>query len=558
MTRLAAADAAPQTANPDFPQVTLVIDVLDPTGKPASGGLVGLINTDNSAKFVNFAVLQPRRGAGQRAVRALQRDHRRPDVRRRTGFTDRIVPVADFDVTAEHAAPDDRRGGRDRAAFGQHAPRPRGRAHQVGRVRPVRAASADRSAVSFLFDGATDVTGRADARARRSGTLHWLDRLGAGRTTRRPAPYSYDLSFLDQRRRPADQADTVQPFQLATIACAVLQRPSARVAVRTHADLSRSSSPCSACSCRWRPRSPAPSTSTATRARSGPASLIADPTTRTRSAARSTTTSGSTRRAPHFDADWLRGPLAPKPPEQTLGRHVLLCPACRSAHRAVGVAGAVRRHVARPLRRGERPDGRPSATHFSLYRGAARSLSRARTSSARGCRARATTATVPPAPGCRPVGRPHPDVDLDRHRPDLPARRPGRARRCRRGGPATTRRRRSGCTVLPVLTAQVPLPDRPVRPLPVGDSTFVLNDRAVPRRRHGRRSRRPQLLTRSAPGRSTPASLKQLGNGRYRVTLHNPASAAGQAVTLRVTAADDCRRHDHADHHRRLPRRTLS
>jgi hypothetical protein len=93
-----------------------------------------------------------------------------------------------------------------------------------------------------------------------------------------------------------------------------------------------------------------------------------------------------------------------------------------------------------------------------------------------------------------------------------------------------------GCTVLPVLTARLPLPTNLTDRMRIGTSTAELTIAPL-----GGGTNQP--ITRASVAIDTgsglrPAAVHRLANGRYRVTFSNPADAAGSAVTVRVAAAD--------------------
>lgn len=529
VTRLAAVGGAPATVTPHYPQVTLVIDVVNADGTPASGGLVGLINTDNSAKFVNFLFYD----RGEARV-SLPYGHYSAitDIPTfdQAGFTDRILPIADFEVTADmqHLRID--------AADATARP-------TVSTPRPAdvvtKAVEFDRASrvggslgSSFLYDGITDVL-VAPTDDAQVGTLHWLSTWSLVHDSA-TAPYSYDLSFLADGSVPADQANSVQPFQLATIdsryyndraresefvrtpiypfqfAVFSLFLPLATPVARTEYVYGGSSAI-------WT------------------ASLIAAPTDTNPFGGFVDDDFRIYPQGAEFHAAWLRGPLAPKPPEQTSGDTFYNCPGCRSAHQlSVLLAPFV---DTTPGHFGEVSDPRDGrATHFALYRG------------------NTVLASGPDLIGARvqvPTGsaqyRVHLAVDrsADHTRTstatvtDLTFRSAaGEGAPLPSGWFCDAATSGSGCTVLPLLTAQVPLPTDLYDRLPVGDSSFVLT--IAPFRGAGNATiTSARVQTKVGSGAYTNADLEPLGNGRYQVTLHNPASAAGQAVNLRVTAADD-------------------
>ncbi|MGA8114228.1 MAG: hypothetical protein WCA46_11245 [Actinocatenispora sp.] len=94
-----------------------------------------------------------------------------------------------------------------------------------------------------------------------------------------------------------------------------------------------------------------------------------------------------------------------------------------------------------------------------------------------------------------------------------------------------------GCTVLPLLTANVPLPTSSDGAMPVGTARFVVRIGHVA----AATSSAVTALTfgTSLDGATfSPAKVTDLGDGRYRVTLRTPSSAVGQHVSIRVHAED--------------------
>jgi hypothetical protein len=93
------------------------------------------------------------------------------------------------------------------------------------------------------------------------------------------------------------------------------------------------------------------------------------------------------------------------------------------------------------------------------------------------------------------------------------------------------------CTVLPVLTTNVPLPIRPDNTVPVGTSRFVVQVGHVAPETW---SAITQLTFATSLDGTTfrPAKVTCLGNGRFRVTLTNPVNTAGHQVSIQLHAKD--------------------
>ncbi|MGA8112568.1 MAG: hypothetical protein WCA46_02785 [Actinocatenispora sp.] len=94
-----------------------------------------------------------------------------------------------------------------------------------------------------------------------------------------------------------------------------------------------------------------------------------------------------------------------------------------------------------------------------------------------------------------------------------------------------------GCTVLPLLTMTVPLPTAQDGTMPVGTSQFVVSVGHVPA---AARSAISTLTfdTSVDGGAYRPATVTDLGDGRYQVTLRTSAEDAGRPVSIRVHAED--------------------
>jgi hypothetical protein len=93
------------------------------------------------------------------------------------------------------------------------------------------------------------------------------------------------------------------------------------------------------------------------------------------------------------------------------------------------------------------------------------------------------------------------------------------------------------CTVLPLLTANVPLPTAPDGTIPVGAATFVVSIGHVPAATESAIS--AMTFATSLDGTTfSPATVAGLGNGRYQVTLTTPAAAAGHQLSIRMHAED--------------------
>ena len=93
------------------------------------------------------------------------------------------------------------------------------------------------------------------------------------------------------------------------------------------------------------------------------------------------------------------------------------------------------------------------------------------------------------------------------------------------------------CTVVPLLTVNAPIPTSLTGTVAPGTMSFVVPVGHV-------QQAPPSAITSFSFATSldgttyTPAAVTDLGNGRYRVTVNTPATAAGQGVAVRMQAAD--------------------
>ncbi|WP_279580057.1 hypothetical protein [Fodinicola feengrottensis] len=92
------------------------------------------------------------------------------------------------------------------------------------------------------------------------------------------------------------------------------------------------------------------------------------------------------------------------------------------------------------------------------------------------------------------------------------------------------------CTILPLLTMNVPLPVSQAGTLPAGTSTFVVTAGHVTAAATKSAITGLTFATSVDGGAYVPATVTGLGNGRYRVTLRS--AATGHPVSVRVTAQD--------------------
>ena len=528
VTHLALAHT-PVVTTPDFPQVTLIIKVLDSAGKPSAGGFINLINTDDARKFLSFAIYQN----GEARV-SLPYGHYSAitDVGTFTSasaFVDRIVPIADYTVSRnlQTLTLDARTA---TAVPSVHTPKPAAVATET--LEFDRDAPNGGMGSSFTSGPGSRVYVAPTARAQR-GELYWLTTWSLAGGSTAHAGYTYDLSFLDSGAVSADQSHTVAAFQLAT------------VHARYYNDAHRQSQFV---------RSPAypfqfgifsvfnPLETPQARTEyiySPPsavwlAQLIAYPTDDNPFAGFISDdpryyTAGSV-----SEADWLRGPLAPSVPAQTNGDTFFVCNACRTSTKLSVFLSPVTDTT--PGHDGDLDEvpGGPPVAHFALYRNG--SLVGGGPDLGGG------QFTVPSGAATYRI---HDTTDrsADMVKTSTSTSTDLTFRSAATGGAGVPSGWYCGigaatsCTVLPLLHATVPLPTTLLDRLPVGPSTFDFTISRI-------QGAAPAAVTAASLATSVnggpfvKAQVVAVGGGVFRATIVTPSSAAGQPVTLRVTGAD--------------------
>lgn len=529
VTHLAVVGAAPAT-QPDFPQVTLVVKVLDENGQPAPFAFVGLINTDDSRKYVNFVVAY---NGEARASVPLGHYSGITDVEGFSGrsFTDRIIPVADFTVTHNlQRVTFDARKATARPTV--QTPRPA----DVNTL----TVELDREAVrggslgsSFLYDGSSKVY-VAPTRPAQVGDMQWLASWSLEHAADGPGdtPYSYDLSFVDYGAVSADQSQVVQPYQLATVDATYYNpSPGTSEFVRTaiypfqflvfgefsplHTPVERTEYVYANPTAVWS------ASFIAGQTRRNPFEGLVDDDLRVYP-------SGS-----HESVDWLRGPLASAPPEPTDGDRGFPCVNCRTDDTMfVELAPYT---DTEPGHFGEVSDPQHGrATDFALYRDGVEIA---------GGKDRIGARVPVPAEAARY----HIHLDVDRSADDPVTSTSTVTDLYYRSSAANgvampddwTCLTHGTCRVLQLLKATVPLPTTLTDRLPIGRSTFDMT--VAPFRGAGSDTITSVTFATSTDGGATftPADVRRVSNEQYHVILDNPASSAGQPVTVRVTATDD-------------------
>ena len=516
------------TAKPDFPQVTVILRVLDSAGKPAAGGAISMFNTDNGNIFDGFLFY---RNGEARASVPLGHYTALTDVASFTpqlGFVDRIVPIADFTVSRNlQTVTFDARTATAVATV--HAPQPTDL--NQGTVEFDRVVPGLSFGSSYGFGPGSEVSVAPTPQVER-GSLYWLTTwslLGKNPA----APSSYDLSFLDTGAISADQTHTVATFQLATVHATYYndkrrQSLFARsplypfqflvfsLLAPLNTPLARTEYIYSPPSAVWFD------------------SLSADPTNDNPFA-------GSISDDPRFypagsvrDAEWLRGPLAPGVAAQTNGDPFFFCPACRTATKLSMFLAPVTDTTPGHTGYLDELEGGPPVAHYSLYRNGALIGG--------GPDQLGGQFTVPAGVA---TYRFHATTDrtVDPVRTSTTTSTDLTFRSGATGGAGVPTSWLCGigtatsCTVLPLLRATVPLPTSLSDRLPVGSSALDFTISGIQGAAPATITA-ASLATSVAGGPFVPATVVALGRGVFRATIATPRSAAGHSVSLRVTGAD--------------------
>ena len=527
VTHLSVAHTAVVT-KPDFPQVTLIIKVLDSAGKPASGGFINIINTDDARKFLTFAFYS---NGAARVSLPYGHYSAMTDVATfssTSAITDRIIPVADYTVSRNlQTLTFDARTAT--AALAVHTPEPtmlNSETVELDRDVPNGGMGSE-----FGFGPGSKVF-VAPTPEVQHGELYWLTTWSlVGKKT--GSPSTYDLSFLNSGTISADQTNTVAAFQLATVHAryyddshrksqfvrfplypfqfgvfaffAPLDTPQARTEYIY--------SPSSAA---WIDQLIAYPT------RANPFGGMVSDDLRYYAA-------GSVR-----DADWLRGPLAPSVPAETNGDPFFFCNDCRTATTLSVFLAPVTDTTPGHSGGLDELEGGPPVAHFTIYRNGA--LIGGGPDLAGG---------QFPVPAGAATYRIHDTTNrsVDLVKTSTTTSTDLTFRSAAKGGAGIPTGWFCGigaatsCTVLPMLHATVPLPTTLSDTLPVGTSTFDFTVSRV-------QGAAPATITAASLATSVKggpfvkATVVAVGHGVFRATLVTPSSAAGSAVTLRVTGAD--------------------
>jgi hypothetical protein len=234
-------------------------------------------------------------------------------------------------------------------------------------------------------------------------------------------------------------------------------------------------------------------------------------------------------------ASWQRGLLAPAPPQPTAADKVFFCPACRTATRMFVVLAPFTDSTPGHFGWVFPVDRRPVA-RFALYRDGQKIAGGAN-----------RIAAQVPVPAGRATYRVHLDVDRSADfvltapvmSTDLTFRSTAEdGAPLPRGWFCDVRGQvgRHGCSVLPVLTARMPLPTDLTDRMPIGASTATLTVRTLSGETGDTITSAAVYLDHGNGFRAAP--VERLANGQYRVTFENPAADAGNPVSVRVVAKD--------------------
>jgi hypothetical protein len=512
---------------PAFPQVTLIIKVLNASGRPSPEGFIGLVNTDDSRKFATFVPYYN----GEVRV-SLPYGHYggiTDDASfTATSFVDRLVPIADYTVSRNlQTLTFDARTATVRPSVQTPAPA------SLNTLSLEFDRGSGRGGIGSIFlYGAGSQVYVAPTPTARYGQLHWLTTWSlAGPTS--GAQYSYDLSYLNTGSVPARQGHTVTSGQLATVHARYYSEK------RRTAEFVRT------------PYYPfqdgifsefaaLPTPEARTEYINAPPSavwldqLLAYPSDdnpfggffldgpRIYQA-------GSTRAV-----DWLRGPLAPATAAPTEGDAGFFCPACRTANKLgvdlAPVTDTTPGHVGYL----DEVEGHGPVASFVLYRNGVRVGG--------GQDVTGGLFTVPPGSATYRI---HATTDrrADSVLTSTTTSTDWTFRSGATGGAPLPAGWDCGigtsthCTVLPLLRATVPLPTSLSDTLPVGTTTFDFTVARVA-------GATPSAVTAATLSTSSdgttfhPAKVVALGHGTFRATVVNGSSLAGHGVSLQVTASD--------------------
>jgi hypothetical protein len=529
VTRIAATGvAASHPVTPAFQQYTLQIKVLDRSGHPADEAFVILTNVDDGRKFTNFLPVE--NGLAKVSVPAGHYSGITDYMAfTSTSLTDYIVPIEEYNVTGsgQSLVFDTRKA---TVAPAVHTPR--------------RATVVDKSfewdritkhysvGAGFEYDGGFAVR-VAPTRTVTIGRLEWVTGWSLASSPTTGAGYTYDLSFDDSGRVPGNQTHTLTSAQLATVRARYYTDGRSRLAYFGRAafypfqfgyggGLYPIATPVARTEY-----------------------IYGDPTARFAAALIAAPTDDDPFQGFVFDGDrayqsgttqsvdWLRGPLAAGIQAQTPGERFYFCSACRD-DTTMGLFFTP--YVDTTPGHGGTFDllnENQVAGTFRLYRNGTlienevNSAGDLVTVSPAAATYRAVVAVHRKIAGFHTSTDTTEDVTFRSSASSGPTAPPGWF--CPNDAP---------CTVLPILSATVPLPTDGLSRLPVGATTVIFS---VGYNQHATVSTigAVTFATTTNGGASYHARpVTSLGHGKYRVTLANSASSVGHGVGIRITASD--------------------
>lgn len=524
-TRIARSGVTPPV-RPDFPQVTLTIRTLLPTGKPGGFGAVGIVNTDDARKYVSFVF--PENGLAKVSVPlghyGLIGDIGTFDAATATS-SDAIVSVPEATVSRDGQTIDlDART----ATVVPSISTPKTAALSQLDLEYDRLVGPGFLGSGFTFGPGSEVRvapAAAPVRGRVEFLTHWV----LNGTPDRGTPYRYDAGYEDAGAVPADQHRIVATSQLATLDARYGTGGSpttgyfGRTPVYTFqffvgfflggqpAPLVRTEYLLAPPSATWLDSYIGAATDF------NPFNGIVDDGLRVYPA-------GS-----HQKVDWLRGPLAPGVVEPTNGASSFVSNSCRTAGSLtlalapftdttpghIGSIVPADDSVVQTFtlaRDGTRIVRRPDATGGIFTVPTGRSVYQATVTTDAGFTGftvsthAVTTLTFPSS---ATTGAPLPTGWF-----------------CPSGDAAT---------LLPLLTTTVPLPTDLAGTMPIGANSFVFQ--VSPAAGTPSATVVGVHLERSVDGGAsyTAVTVTPLGGNRFRATITNPAAQAGRAVTLRLS-----------------------
>ncbi len=535
VSKISAEGSVPPIVSPQYPMRTLIIKVLDGHGRPLSFGFVTVYNTDNFAKFYQFALVVD--GQARLSVPlghyGLDTEFDRLDAAGHfVGFG--VVTRSDYLVSAQNQVLTvDGRSATSRLSIRT----PRSAAQQTVELDLSREDSTGNghAVSSYGLLGPGDVY-VAPASSPSSGTLSSSVAWNLTGAPLAGTPYAYFLHFPSRPGIPPSQAYGVATSQLATFKSRfyvdLTQRPGALL---TYPLL-----PGSEFAGGWSVPVPLPSNLisyvNATPGAVWFTSLFGSPDPFDNPFAG--TIDDGPRLAPAgttYSADWGRGPALPNVPVETNGYAASFgfdCPTCRTATQMqVGLILATDSTPGHAWELFGNLDGTPVA-RLRIFRNGSLISDNSDTGLA--------VAKVPAAPGTYrildQVNR-GPSLALQSVRTTsditfVSAAGQGPAM------PATwTCSLGSGCKVLPLLDTSITLPTNLAGVVPLGTSSITLTVSHI-QGAPAARITSGSIEVRRPGGVWAKLSATALGNGVYRATLRTTRADAQSSFDLRVTGTD--------------------